>query len=384
MHKVSKYTDEYINQICEEKDLQFIRTYKDCDNKGKSRKYIEFICNKHIDKCVQKIICDKIDKIKKPCKYCNHSYLKITFKDEMFKINPNIEILSEYKNWDTPIHCRCRIHGNEWDGKVSVLLYGGGCNICAGIKRWDSRGRVTTESAGIKLSNKYPHILLIGDYNGGHSDTTFKCQIHNVTWNSTYSRVLFGECGCPECGIESIRRSCALSDTEFLNRISTDYPHITTLDNYINRETEMAFLCTIHNQSFRIKPKYLLAHKIKGCNICCQSLGEAKMCDILNNLGYSFKKQYVFKDCVYEKPLRFDAYDSKNNVAYEYQGEQHYEPICFNGMSKDDSVVEFEKNKQRDEVKREYCIKNNIRLIEIPYWEFDNMEKYIIKQLNNK
>lgn len=33
--------------------------------------------------------------------------------------------------------------------------------------------------------------------------------------------------------------------------------------------------------------------------------------------------------------------------------------------------------KKHDEIKKKYCIDNNIPLIEIPYWEFDDLEYYL-------
>jgi hypothetical protein len=32
-------------------------------------------------------------------------------------------------------------------------------------------------------------------------------------------------------------------------------------------------------------------------------------------------------------------------------------------------------------MKRDYCKKNNIKLIEIPYWDFDNIEEILDKEL---
>ena len=33
-------------------------------------------------------------------------------------------------------------------------------------------------------------------------------------------------------------------------------------------------------------------------------------------------------------------------------------------------------------MKNEYCENNNITLIRIPFWEFDNLEKILIEKLN--
>lgn len=52
------------------------------------------------------------------------------FEDELFKINPNIAILSEYINYDTNVLCKCNIDGNEWYATPNNLLSYRGCPKC--------------------------------------------------------------------------------------------------------------------------------------------------------------------------------------------------------------------------------------------------------------
>lgn len=54
------------------------------------------------------------------------------FIKEMATINPNIEILGEYVNNKTKIHCKCKICGYEWSVVPNNLLRGHGCPKCAG------------------------------------------------------------------------------------------------------------------------------------------------------------------------------------------------------------------------------------------------------------
>ena len=62
-------------------------------------------------------------------------------------------------------------------------------------------------------------------------------------------------------------------------------------------------------------------------------------------------------------------------VCIEYDGIQHFEPIeRFGGKE------EFSRTKIRDNIKTQYCKDNNIKLIRIPYWDFDNIEMILKKQ----
>lgn len=87
----------------------------------------------------------------------------------------------------------------------------------------------------------------------------------------------------------------------------------------------------------------------------------------------NYYPQYVFPDCKYKNPLKFDMaiLDSDDQLLglVEYQGEQHYTPVKYFGGEE-----QLKENKLRDSIKREYCIQNNIPLLEIPYWKYDNVD----------
>jgi hypothetical protein len=70
--------------------------------------------------------------------------------------------------------------------------------------------------------------------------------------------------------------------------------------------------------------------------------------------------------------LRFDFKLDLLEVMYvEFDGIQHFKPQRFGGMSKEAAQVAFEKLKKHDKIKNEYCEKNNIPLLRIPYMRFD-------------
>jgi hypothetical protein len=106
-----------------------------------------------------------------------------------------------------------------------------------------------------------------------------------------------------------------------------------------------------------------------GCKICSSSKGESAIKKFLDSNHISHDPEHRFDDCKYKKALPFDFYLMDYNICCEYQGIQHYGPYEFFGGEKG-----FEIQKIKDKIKKDYCKKNNIRLIEIPYWEYDNIE----------
>jgi hypothetical protein len=100
------------------------------------------------------------------------------------------------------------------------------------------------------------------------------------------------------------------------------------------------------------------------------SRGEIKIEEILNDSGLNFKEEYSFPDLVSTsgRPLRFDfaVFDDNDELDFliEYQGIQHYE-----AKSKFGGISGLRKQQYNDMQKREYCMKHNITLIIIPYWD---------------
>lgn len=112
----------------------------------------------------------------------------------------------------------------------------------------------------------------------------------------------------------------------------------------------------------------------KGCPECNlkQSKGSRKIEDFLIKNSISYEKEKKFDGCNYKQPLRFDFYLSMFDICIEYQGKQHYEPIeYFGGLSG------FEETKIRDAIKKEFCLNNSIKLIEISYKNERKIEKIL-------
>lgn len=118
-----------------------------------------------------------------------------------------------------------------------------------------------------------------------------------------------------------------------------------------------------------------------GCPYCNASKGEKKIREVLDNMGVNFISQFSFKDLAYKQPLKFDFFIEESNMCIEYDGEQHFKPIRFFGSDEKNAIKKFKNVIKRDEMKNEYCKDNNIKLIRIPYWEFNNIENILKQEL---
>lgn len=103
----------------------------------------------------------------------------------------------------------------------------------------------------------------------------------------------------------------------------------------------------------------------------------------LEKYDIDYEVEKTFKGCKYKGLLRFDFYIPSRNACIEYDGEQHFDTVDFEGGSSEKELKEKLKlNKKRDSIKDKYCKKNGIKLLRIPYYEFDNIENKLIEFLN--
>lgn len=118
-----------------------------------------------------------------------------------------------------------------------------------------------------------------------------------------------------------------------------------------------------------------------GCPKCNESKGEKVIEEYLNLNNYEFEKEYKFNELVGERNhhLRFDFAILKDNrvkALVEYDGEFHY-----NKHFKSRDELSLIKQINRDAIKADFAKKNKIKLIRIPYWEFENINRILNKEL---
>ncbi len=97
------------------------------------------------------------------------------------------------------------------------------------------------------------------------------------------------------------------------------------------------------------------------------SISALKCFDIVSKiLNENYETEVCFDGLINPRTnhkLRIDCYFKKSNIAIEYNGIQHYKNIPF--FHNDKNSLEYQKYK--DELKKDYCKNNNIKLIVISY-----------------
>lgn len=151
------------------------------------------------------------------------------------------------------------------------------------------------------------------------------------------------------------------------------------LSKYINANTHVRVKCKKDGYEWNVKPNNLLSYKT-GCPKCKESVGEKTIAKYLIKYDINFILQKTFEQCKFKKLLPFDFYLPEDNICIEFQGPQHYEPVDFGGKGEEWAKKQFILNQKRDNIKKVFCKKNSIKLIEIPYW-LEDIDEYLTKEI---
>ena len=288
-------------------------------------------------------------------------------------INANIKIIGKYVNATTKLKCKCLIDGYEWDVLSSNLFNGQGCPMC-GLALNRQHQTKTHDTFVKEMENINPNIVIIGKYIGNHQHIECKCLKCNYIWSATPHNLLKGR-RCPECAKISRAKLLRTTHEEFVVKLQNVNPYIKVIDKYYDSHTKIDCQCLSCNHIWSASPNNLL--RGYGCPKCNESKGEKVISQILAKWHIAYMTQYKFDDCKHKRPLPFDFYLPKHNVCIEYDGRQHYEPTRFGNESAKQININFNNTKNHDNIKNQYCKENNIKLLRIPYWEFDNIAKIL-------
>lgn len=233
---------------------------------------------------------------------------------------------------------------------------------------------------------KYKIISDKSDFNNAGSSIKYICPIHNDCVQETNLGHLLEGKGCIYCGYIKTGKSEALSREVCIDMCNLR--GFEFVDNkIISNKTHILFICSRHRTAGVQKMTY---HNMKrdgyGCKYCRSSLlscsnGEKRIKNFLNELGIKFIQQYRFDDCVDQCSLPFDFYIPDNKIIIEYDGEHHYKPISFNGVSSERAEYLHNKTVEHDNLKNIYCKTHKIKIIRIPFWSLDDIEVVLFDKL---
>jgi very-short-patch-repair endonuclease len=189
--------------------------------------------------------------------------------------------------------------------------------------------------------------------------------------------------GCHICARINTTTASTNSFEDFVERSNLKHNNKYTYISYTTSKDKAGIICPEHGLFYQKAANHTFGD---GCPKCKSSKGENRVRNYLLNSNILIDEQKTFKDCRHpdsNRRLRFDFYLPNINTIIEYDGIQHYKPHSFGSdRTTETQNINLLKVQIVDKIKNEYCIKNNIRLIRIPYWDFGNIEKILKKELS--
>lgn len=121
------------------------------------------------------------------------------FVDRLNKINPEITVISHYKNMHQKVRCKCKIDGYEWDVLPTNLIdKKSGCPCCSGNVTIVGKNDIwtTNPEIGNMLVNKNDGFV---NTVSSHNKVEFRCPVCGEVSVKNISNVYYQGFSCPVC-----------------------------------------------------------------------------------------------------------------------------------------------------------------------------------------
>ena len=267
----------------------------------------------------------------------------------------------EYVDTSSPAKFRCLNCGYEWWAQAFNLMNGHGCKRC-----FDQRQSKSQTVAAKQL--RLEEIDLLGDYVNSHSPVMVRCRRCAYEWKLLATG---NKHRCPNC----LRRR---NEIKFKRRLRC--LGVSLIGAYRGTHRHVRIKCGLCGITCRT-----MAGKINSQRICpgCYPRNkfgreEDRVRKIIERLtGWNFPRTNpAWLKGRGKRPLQLDGYNERHQVAFEYQGYQHYRVTKqFGGHAA--TLAEI---KRRDHRKRCLCYYYGVTLIRVPYWKKD-VEAFLRQKL---
>ena len=258
----------------------------------------------------------------------------------------------EYINANSKVKIICPEHGEFWQTPSRHINMGQGCPLCS-HQSYPHTKESFIEKAESIYGNKYSYDKV--EYKNNKTKVIITCKDHGDFEMRPDN--FFNGHECPKCGIQK-RPQCTPWTTErFIKESQKIYGDKFSYEkvDYKNSEVKVIITCKKHGDFIITPDNFLRGH---NCPHCATSLLEMKVKQILDDHKINYIQQKTFDWLRYNGLLKIDFYLPDFNIAIECQGLQHFRPFdIFGGLES------FKITKKRDQIKKELCEKNGIRIL---------------------
>ncbi len=297
-------------------------------------------------------------------------YTKEEYYQHLLKLLPESDfILESYAGTERPCRITCNICKRSYEyteaAKIARRARRGNKNVCRYCEKnnWTARQQAAKNKA-LYLLNKKQTIEAVTPVISWASreNNLWLCKKCGHTFSRS-PQVMFTQDGlyCPWCETHPFEYSLDEIQVRAEELWGNEYSFLN-VDKLKNKNGSKRVLVCHNKCGFKYSVNLWNFLHGQGCPKCKSSHGERKVRRYLQQHNFLFLEQKSIK--VNNSYLKLDFYLENNGkkFAIEYNGIQHYQPVAyFNGEQG------FAAQQKRDNLKKEYCLNNNIELIIIPY-----------------
>lgn len=309
------------------------------------------------------------------CPKCNGGVRKThdEFVQEVFyAVGNEYEVLGKYINSSTKIlmkHYNKSCNNHVYSVTPNDFLTGYRCPQCGGT------ARLTNVQFADMLNKRFgDEYVPMEEYVNLQTKIKMRHSLCGNTWLVTPGNILYANGKCPYCCGKNLFRDTDSFKQEIRELHGDEYQLLSKFKNVKSKVRMLHVLC---NNIFHVSPNHFL--RGSGCPMCNKSKGEMEIQTWLDNHYVKYEPQKEFEGLTGcgNGNLSYDFYMPLLNLLIEYQGEQHDRYI--RGFHK--SKKDFHIQQEHDRRKKEYAQKNNVKLVEIWYWDFNNINKILQQQI---
>lgn len=333
--------------------------------------------------------------------FCNHRHKDCVFEKqknrEKYSPQEMIDYMTkfEYKVLDSDMSKGGKSYlnvicpnGHEYSVRFSNFVKGYRCKKCSAKESSKKRQFTFNEINQYVVEHGNGDLLLSNEYEHYDIKLEFLCHRCGKSWFSTFNNFKIGS-RCPACSRKDANEKLVYSSANESYNYGSEYAYLleewdwdlNIVDPYSispGSEIRVNWICSKCGHKWVAKA-CKRSKENTGCPKCKSSKGEKKLLKFFIDNNIKNEPQYRDFSCRDKYPLPFDYAVWINDVLVliEYQGILHFKKSDYFGGDE-----KFEDRKRKDKIKREYCKNNNIKLIEIPYWDFNNIEQILTQELN--
>lgn len=177
------------------------------------------------------------------------------------------------------------------------------------------------------------------------------------------------------CGCFALKQA---SEKFTHNLLGQKFGRLLVIDREYNGKESAYWKCKCEcGNTITVNGADLKNNHTKSCG-CLRSGGEYNIIQWLekHNIKYESQKKFPYLVGINGGNLSYDFYLPTYKILIEAQGQQHIMPKQLFGGEE-----QFQKQKEHDKRKRDYAEVNGYKLLEIWYYDYNNIEEILSKEL---